>query len=334
MRSDLKILWVDDTKDFFDASKELLETDLDDEITVDFDYFNDVDEVIKRIERDSTGFKMYDIMFIDFTLSNKVNGNELIVKLRDIKVDADILFYSSNRKNEIKDIVTNDIERFEGIYISSREDFENKARYLIDKNVRKQVNIMNIRGFLMDQTSENDFTVISYILKYFDSLTTEQKEHIKDLIIRNINDKKEIYNTKTSAAIENLQCKGITNIRTVMRLPSDIIPVSFKYEIFEVMVGFREENVFEEVSIEDYLGEIVKARNTLAHKKLDVCKQQKYLLYYDDFTQFSNRKCPEKCDEHSDEYKYSLQQWNNIRKKTKQFGKSIDLLQEKLFASD
>lgn len=335
MRSDLKILWVDDTEYFFYESKEYLVNSLEDEeITLDFDYFNDVDDVIKIIERDSAGFKMYDILFIDFTLSNEVNGNELIQKLRDINVDADILFYSSNMEKEIRKIVESDIDKFEGVYISSRENFEIKAKRLIDKNIRKQINITNIRGFLMDQTSENDFTMNSYVIKYFDILSPECKEHIKNMVVTNIANTKEKFNTKTDELIGSLQDKGITNIRKILRMHSDVVPVSLKYEIFKIVVEFRNEDVFQEVSIDTYFKKIVSARNALAHKKLDICKQQKFLLYYDDFAQLSDRRCPDTCDEHSDEYKYSLKQWDNIRKMTKQFGKSIDLLQEKLFSNE
>ena len=57
---------------------------------------------------------------------------------------------------------------------------------------------------------------------------------------------------------------------------------------------------------------------------------QKYIKYYDTINQFEDRQCPEDCGAHSDVNKYSLEQWDTLRKKVQKFGKSIDVIQGKL----
>lgn len=49
--------------------------------------------------------------------------------------------------------------------------------------------LSNIRGYLMDQTSENDFTVQSYILYKFDKLTSVQKQKISNILLEYIKTK-------------------------------------------------------------------------------------------------------------------------------------------------
>lgn len=108
---------------------------------------------------------------------------------------------------------------------------------------------------------------------------------------------------------------GIKNINKILGLSSELFPISLKYEIFAKMLEYDSELTFDDVTVEQYLSEIVKARNTLAHKKLDVCRTQEYILYYDTMRQLEARKCQEDCIEHSDNYKISINEWNELRKK-------------------
>ena len=50
-------------------------------------------------------------------------------------------------------------------------------------------------------------------------------------------------------------------------------------------------------------------------------------MYYDNVNQFIDRQCPENCEEHFDDNKYSLADWEKIRQDTYKFGKGIDAIQ-------
>lgn len=219
---------------------------------------------------------------------------------------------------------------FEGVYIANRTNFEEKSYYLINKNARRLTTLSNIRGFLMDQTSENDYTIKSYILRNFSKLSMIQQKEITEMLLDFIKKKVQNFDIKANDEIIKLETKGIGNINQTMKMMDELFPIKLKYEVFEKMVGFLAETEFEEVTVQQYIDEIIKARNTLAHKKLDVCKTQKYIKYYDTINQFEDRQCPEDCGAHSDDNKYSLEQWDTLRKKVQKFGKSIDIIQGKL----
>ncbi len=331
MRYDLRVLWVEDTSTYFEATKEILEMFSEDiGISLKFDYICNTADFFYKIENDVQGFKLYDLFFIDYSLSDNTVGSDLIRNLRDKKMDSDILFYSSENEDDIRTEVKKNLGSYEGVYIANRKNFEEKSNYLINKNARKLTTLSNIRGFLMDQTSENDYTIKSYILRNFSKLDECQKKQIADLLLDYIKKKLDTFETNAKSTINSLEQNGITNINTTMKSMDELFPIKLKYQVFEKMIAFLSENAFDDVTVKQYIEDIISARNKLAHKKLDVCKTQKYIKYYDTINQFESRKCGEDCSNHSDENKYSLKQWDELRKMVQKFGKSIDVIQRNL----
>ena len=330
MRYDFNILWVEDTATYYVETKEILETYAEDNgISIKFHYIQDVNVFLDKIKNNEKGFRLYDIFFIDYSLSSGIVGSQLITDLRAKNMDSDILFYSSDKESEIRRIIEKDIGSFEGVYVANRDNFDDKSCLLINKNARRLTSLSNIRGYLMDQTSENDFTVLSYILNKFDGLKPEQKIEISNMLLEYIKKKAEKFVASANDQISNLENGGIKNINKTLGLSSELFPISLKYQIFAKMVEYDKLN-FNDVTVEQYLNEIVKARNTLAHKKLDVCRSQEYILYYDTIKQLEARMCPENCSEHNDSYKISISKWNELRKKIHIFGTEIDATQKKL----
>ncbi len=331
MRYDLRILWIEDTATFYEDAKDILEMFAEDEgIKLHFEYVQDVEQFAKRMQMDAIGFKLFDIFFIDYTLSADIVGSSVIRNLRNKDMDTDILFYSSEHEADIRDIIKENLGSFEGVYVANRINFNEKACYLIKKNARRLTSLTNIRGFLMDQTSENDFTMKSYILKYFDALSIDQKVEISQMLRNFIEEKSKKVAAESEKQLNLLAENGITNINKTMGLMGDLFPIDLKYQIFQKMVEYLDDNEFTDVTIGTYTEEIIKARNTLAHKKLDVCRKQEYVLYADTMKQFKDRKCPDTCEEHDDANKYSLKQWKDIRGKVLKFGDEIERLQTKL----
>lgn len=110
MRYDLNILWVEDTAAYFEETKAILEIFAEDNgISINFHYIQDVEEFFERIKNNENGFRLYDIFFIDYSLSSGIEGDKLISDLRARKLDSDILFYSSDKESEIKKIIEKDI---------------------------------------------------------------------------------------------------------------------------------------------------------------------------------------------------------------------------------
>lgn len=331
MRYDMRVLWVEDTPKFYKETKDILEMFAEDMgLVIDFKYIQNVEEFMQNIGNEKNGFKLFDIYFIDYTLSNGVVGDSVIKELRKEEVDADVLFYSSEHERDIRSTIIDDLNSFQGVYIANRDNFEEKSTFLLKKNARRLLALNNIRGLLMDQTSENDYTVNSYILRKFDELTTEQKISISKMLEEYISKKSNELGEQIPEVLEKLKTTGITNIKKTMGLSSYLFPIDLKYRVFQKIMDYLGEDSFSENSLDTYLDKTVKERNKLAHKKLELCKTQQYILYYDTIDQKENRKCPVDCEQHTDQYKISVQEWKEIRKNVIAFGKCFDAVQDKL----
>lgn len=312
MRNDLNILWIDDAQRWQKEQNDILKMDIEEmSISSNIQLVNKGKDVLEDLKKQEKGFKIYDIIIIDYSLSNGVVGDSVIALLRSNKVDCDILFYSADKKNDLKQIIFEN--GFEGIYLCNRENFRDKVISLIEKNVRKQTSISNIRGLLMDQTSENDYIINSYILTKYSGLSGSQKEEINKFILTEINLANDAFVENYQRAKKELESKDISNINKFLKLPNYILPLELKYRIFEKIANYTGEIDFKRLSVDDYFCNVVNKRNTIAHKKLDICAEYKYIKYFDNINQFNARKCPEDCPEECD-MAISLEDWNNLRK--------------------
>lgn len=328
MRYDLCIYWVEDTQTWCDSAKELLQYDVNDMgLSVDFICERNADTAKREIKNSCRGFKKYDLFFIDYNISSDIDGKDIISALRGNSIDVDILFYSANKEKDIRDTVSQNLSSYEGVYIANRDSFREKASALIEKNARKLLSIQNIRGKLMDCTSENDFIINSYIIEKYALLTPEQKAAINlftvDYLKRNVLPSSEIIVKK----VTNIEEKGIERIKDFMGYPSYIVPLELKYLLFSEIASALGEN---KARFEGYFNSVVKRRNTLAHKKLDICFNGNRIKYCDTMNQFRARQCDQQCADCSDTNSISVEDWNGIRKQTNAFSITFDTILSKL----
>ena len=59
-------------------------------------------------------------------------------------------------------------------------------------------------------------------------------------------------------------------------------------------------------------------------KKIDISEKQQYLKYYDTLKQCKNRSCQNDCSAHTDDYKISVDNWNDILKLANEYSKIFD----------
>ena len=327
MRYDLLVYWVEDTPTWAKSEKDLMRYELQDlGIMVDFKSEDNADTAKMEIANSCKGFKKYDLFFIDYNISSDIDGQAIINSLRQNNVDVDILFYSADREKEIRSTISQNLSAFEGVYVANRNTFHEKAMALIEKNSRKLLSIQNIRGKLMDCTSENDFVIKSYILEKFPGLSDEQKKRVVAVINKYMKEHIITQTSEIESECKKIDSTGISKIKEFMNLPSYIVPLELKYIIFEEVSKELGDNP----SIQNYFTNVVKKRNVLAHKKLDICDNSDHIKYCDTLSQFKNRVCSSPCDQCPGDFSITVDEWKQIRKDTNAFTLVFDGMLSKL----
>ncbi|MBR1495717.1 MAG: hypothetical protein IJ601_11820 [Acidaminococcaceae bacterium] len=334
MRCDLNIIWVEDTESFFKENSEILRMQAEElGLNIAIEYIQDAQNLFEKIEKSASGFRLYDMLFVDYSLSNGYEGDTVIKELRKKELDADILFYSSQMESEMRSKITADLKSFQGVYIANREDFLDRAFSLIHKNAKRLLSLKNIRGMLMDQTSENDYTIISYIMRRFGDLSDVQKQCICDMVKKSICKHLEKFE-HSHKQLDQLEAGGITNIKKILKLPSYLLPITLKYQIFEKMVVFLQEKSFSDDSLKMYMSDIIEKRNLLAHKKLEVSNDQRYIIGFNNIdeyqtVQFQNQKIQSDVVP-TGVKQISYNEWISLRKQIVEIGMCFDDIQKKL----
>lgn len=338
MKFNLNIKWIEDSQDWYEAQKEIIDEELEKVgLMANIDYSDNGESVLQAIDNQGQGFKKFDIFLIDYNLSERVQGNKIITKLRSTNIDVDILFYSSDNEGEIRRLIINDLGSYEGVYIANRDNFLDKAIKIIEKNMRKMTSILNVRGQLMNHTAENDFIVNSFIKYKYLKLSMEEQKNISKFISNKISLKLPSIHNQIDKTEEILSGETI-NINKLMKIQSFIVSQDLKYDLFSELLKYESNNPFSKEDIAHYKNYIVKQRNTLAHKKLDICNNSKYLKYCDTVKQYQERKCPSKCVEFcnikGNDYKISIADWSKIQIEMQKYNKLFSIVLDSIIEDD
>ena len=151
MNTVFKILWFEDEVFWFNMEKMRINAILKDHYLIpeidrkDGDDF-DINEV--------TGNE-YDLILMDYKLAEGTTGDTIVSAIRRNDILTDILFYSSEEHNMLA-AITQGMPPIDGVYLTKRdyEIFTQKVRKLISKIVKRSEDIVNLRGFVMDGTSD------------------------------------------------------------------------------------------------------------------------------------------------------------------------------------
>lgn len=332
MRENISILWVEDSKSYYEEAKDILEMHAEDKgIKVNFKYVENAFSLLEELDKQVQGFQIHDICFIDYALSMSDNktGENIIRELRQKKVGADILFYSSENIATIRETIKQDLSSFEGVYVADRDTFEDKSKLLLNKNSKKLYSINNIRGILMNETSENDYIMKSYILKEYSTLSDEQKEEITNIIKEKISNKASDIDDISKKLLKRIEDKHFLEAKKILSIANDLLGLKDRYEILEKIIEYKSVSDVESGKIDNYLNKLVDLRNKLAHRKLEICNSCQYVLHYNDIDDYEQKHCCNECDDncvHTEDNKICVEDWNNLKKELIEFGQSMDKL--------
>lgn len=292
MNIEFKILWIDDDNDF---TEELM-----DELKFNVESLNVIPDIkcFKQFtnEQASRVGNKYDLILVDYNLSNEKVGTEIISRIRSNFMLPDIVFYSS--VSSIDEIIKkeNDAGREsiisilqKGIYFCSSDELTTISKKVVKKIVSRDEKINGFRGIVLSFVAEYESVVNEVIKiglskisdktnlnKYIESRVLDeiQKEASKKLNRFRLNE-----NPDKSFEIVNDQNHTLDHSKKV-RIMNEILRQVGKSEF----------------DINNYQENILKLRNSLGHIKYEQnCDEEYYSFYLDgNITYLTSEYCSEK----------------------------------------
>lgn len=183
MNTHFKILWFEDEIFWFNMEKLKVETILDEHYLIPDIVRKDGDEF--EIE-ELTG-NIYDLIIMDYKLAAGKTGDKIITAIRDNNILTDVLFYSSQEK-EMINAVSQGLPQLDGVYLTKRENeiFTQKAKNLIKKIVKRSEDIVNLRGFVLDCSSDFEVRIKGILSIVWDKFNDDEKQSLDKEIQNNI----------------------------------------------------------------------------------------------------------------------------------------------------
>lgn len=261
MGVEFNILWFEDTEEWYHAIKEDIESYLKKKnfITSFLRYENS--EQLFKMET----FGVYDLIFVDLKLDRGTKGTDVIKEIRRRDVLSDVLFYSSDGIDRIKN--EQGTEWLEGVYFSPREEnlFLEKAKQLIDKAVRRMEDVLSTRGMLVDSLTEFDEKFRWIIETCYDNFSDESKKNELDDYA---------YKLVTEQICKNKKkCESLRQERFLMfalRKTYFIDSAKLAQIVHHILKKYYPQYNCDKNFFEVYLKEIIVERNNLAHAKRKV----------------------------------------------------------------
>ena len=327
------ILFVDDTKDFIDATEPNIESKMAKmSVAVSFNQYSSYSDFLSKYVDvlNNEDFVKFDLILVDYNLeSGSITGINVIDKIRSKDVYTDIIFYSSNyteMKNKIKEEF-GDGNLLEGIYFCDRKDLISKALKIVDKNLRKSSSAESIRGLMMNSTSNFDIIARDICKKLYDELDDNKREEVKHIIEEGINNARK--KIETNFGDINRISDEKKKMYKVLDSVHYIMDNKDKYSIFQCIINaiYGQQYKFDLKNYE----ELISNRNKLAHQYIFICKENKRLLIVNSIKKIKE-KCNKVCKECVNEY--SADDINELRKSIYGYFLLFKQMKEEILESD
>ncbi len=322
MNTRYKILWIDDSPDFIDLTQELIEeTVRQNNMTPELVIYSEYEEYQHReldgFDKDI--FNLYDQIIIDYALSG-TTGEIIIRDLRRRNIFTDIVFYSSNYETMRDNLKQSD--QLDGVFCASRENLTSAIDRVIKKNLKREYNIANIRGLIMDSTSDFDYICRTTTIALFEKLPPEKQQYIIDTAMEYVLETKQ-----NSQSTFDTLCKkrGESFLKAVMESVDFVLSNKNRYEIMSLVVKeFDFDPAFGDSFAETYKNDLITPRNNLAHNKLYYGACQKKI-------HIAKKKEPLECDRNCEscKSKYSIETCEDLRKRIFHYYTLLNGLDEK-----
>lgn len=259
MRLKYKILWVENDSDWVESIEEEIK------VLVEQQYGFDFDRTFSSKQNDAIMFNDYDLILMDLNLESEPTGDVLIKNIRDREIYTDVIFYSADGLQKIKQ-KAHDLD-LEGVYFASRDKnlFINKVNSVIKTTIHKVQDLNNLRGLVMAEVSELDVLMSDIINKYYVLSASEEKTRLFQKHITKPQEQR-IKNSLENCTGESKMCchvwKNSSIDKIIPELESYSMAKAINYVIPSGFYSPQRANF-----LEDYNADIISIRNQLAHCK-------------------------------------------------------------------
>jgi CheY-like chemotaxis protein len=218
-----------------------------------------------------------DLILMDYLLTRDQKGSTLIKSIRDCELYTDIIFYTQKGDLEKK------IGFLEGIYLAGRDTLREKTIMVIDNLLKKALDLSNLRGLVMAETSELDDLMEDIILTFINGnllknpameLVTIKKKLIEDSTTKLENLKKiDEHNQANGQYLISESLTSFHKARAVTRLTNIFMKaIEAGKTNDEKLKDIAQKLSGIDFNAKQYKEEILSLRNILAHVR--ECKNE------------------------------------------------------------
>ena len=183
MNTFFKILWFEDEVTWFNMERLRINSILQEHYLIP--------EIVRKDGDDFDISELtgndYDLIIMDYKLAEGTTGDTVVTAIRENNILTDILFYSSEEHNMLT-AISKGMPPIDGVYLTKRDYnlFTQKAENLINKIVKRSEDIVNLRGFVMDGSSDFEVRIQEILNIVWNKFTEEEKGILEEAVQRTI----------------------------------------------------------------------------------------------------------------------------------------------------
>ena len=187
MNTTFKILWFEDEPVWFNMEKLRIEGILKTHYLTPVIEWRDGDD----FDLEELTGNDYDLIFMDYKLAEGKTGDTIVAAIRNSDILTDILFYSSEEQNMLS-AIREQMPPIDGVYLTKRDYtiFTEKAQRIIQKIVKRSEDLVNLRGFVLDNTSAFEVRIREILNICWQKFTQEQKNTLTQTLTKLLEGKK------------------------------------------------------------------------------------------------------------------------------------------------
>lgn len=183
MNTFFKILWFEDEVTWFNMERLRINSILQEHYLIP--------EIVRKDGDDFDISELtgndYDLIIMDYKLAEGTTGDTVVTAIRENNILTAILFYSSEEHNMLT-AISKGMPPIDGVYLTKRDYnlFTQKAENLINKIVKRSEDIVNLRGFVMDGSSDFEVRIQEILNIVWNKFTEEEKGILEEAVQRTI----------------------------------------------------------------------------------------------------------------------------------------------------